>query len=267
MQSGDVKPLYLSNSKVQVDLKETMSSFWDTVDPATFCNLRAEEVGLAILRWWNATDEPTVHPRNVCVEHRQMRSVPGWSNETAQAAQFTFMEGWAWLISAALIMLAPTDGDGWYCRTRRGKAAGARLSETALKAELALSRDLLHSSLQGAPWEFFGRGYLDAAVFEASKAVEVRVRRLAGLASNWIGRDLMRQVFKSNSGPLCDRMAVKGEQDSMADFFAGAIGLFKNPTSHRDEVIQNSIEAAEALMTISHLMRILDAVERRIGEV
>src|SRR3546814_12075640 len=78
-----------------------------------------------------------------------------------------------------------------------------------------------------------------------------------------LGRDLMRQAFKLSGGPLCDTEVVRGEQEAMADLFAGAIGIFKNPTSHRDEVIATANEAAEALMTASHLMRVLDRVEAR----
>src|SRR3546814_9316016 len=94
------------------------------------------------------------------------------------------MEGWTWLLSAGLVMPDPSQstGSGWCVRTRRGSAVGEHLSETALKAEIALRRDLLHRTLQAAPWEFFGRGYFDSAVFEACKAIEVRVRKLGGLA-------------------------------------------------------------------------------------
>lgn len=243
-----------------------MTSFWSTVDPVTFADLPAEEVGLAILRWWNQTNERTVHPGNICNEQRQRAEIPGWTRETAGQAQMIFMEGWAWLISAALVMPDPSQlgGGEWSCRTRRGKAVGHHLSETEVKAQIALSRDLVHPALQTAPLEALARGRYDSAVFEASKAVEVRVRKLSGLDDRWLGRDLMRQAFKPNGGPLCDTSALKSEQESMADLFAGAIGIFKNPTSHRDEVIRTANEAAEALMTASHLMRVLDRVEVRL---
>lgn len=240
--------------------------FWKTVDPKQFIDMTAEESGLAILRWWNEANDERKHPHNICNELNQLHSIPGWPRDLTYQAEIVFMEGWAWLISAALVMDDPSQRNGWSLRTRRGQAIGKHLTETEIKAQIALSRDLLHPMLQTAPWEMFGRGFFDTAVFESSKAVEVRVRKLSALPNRWIGRDLMRQAFKPNDGPLCDTDAVKGEQESMADLFAGAIGIFKNPTSHRDEVIENANEAAEAMMTASHLMRVLDRVEYRLQQ-
>lgn len=240
--------------------------FWAKVEAKQFLDMSAEEAGLAILRWWNETDRNRENPHNICAELDQLRELPGWPRESTQQAQMVFMEGWAWLVSTALVMDDPSQRNGWSLRTRRGHNLGTHLSETQFRAQLVLSRDLLHSSLLSKAWEMFQRGIFDTAVFESSKAVEVRVRKLSDLPDNCIGRDLMRQAFKPNGGPLCDQYAVKGEQESMADLFAGAIGIFKNPTSHRDDVIESANEAAEAMMTASHLMRVLDRVERRLNQ-
>jgi len=47
------------------------------------------------------------------------------------------------------------------------------------------------------------------------RAVEVRVRELAGLGNDAIGVDLMNKAF-GPSGPLTDPSAVKGEQEGTA---------------------------------------------------
>src|SRR3546814_18674559 len=116
------------------------------------------------------------------------------------------MEGWTWLLSAGLVMPDPSQstGSGWCVRTRRGSAVGEHLSEAALKAEIALSRDLHHRTLQAPPWEFFGRGYFDSAVSEACKAIEVRVRQLGGFPDHLLGRKLVPQAVNRSGGPVVD---------------------------------------------------------------
>ena len=57
-----------------------------------------------------------------------------------------------------------------------------------------------------------------------------------------------------------DSTALKAEQESMSDIFAGALGLYKNASSHGTGVVNDPHEAAELLVLASHLLKI---VERR----
>jgi uncharacterized protein (TIGR02391 family) len=77
------------------------------------------------------------------------------------------------------------------------------------------------------------RNDLDEAVFAAFKAVEEAVRRAGGFAASDIGVSLMRKAFDKNTGPLADMSHPAAERDALAHLFAGAIGLYKNPHSHR----------------------------------
>jgi Protein of unknown function (Hypoth_ymh). len=55
----------------------------------------------------------------------------------------------------------------------------------------------------------------------------------------------------------CGRRSPAAEQEAMAYLFVGAIGLYKNPQSHR-YVPTSPEEAAEVILFASHLLRILD---------
>lgn len=104
---------------------------------------------------------------------------------------------------------------------------------------------------------FIGCDY-DTAVFQAFKEVEVAVRTAAKLGPTDIGVPLMRKAFDVNTGPLSDKSQVTAERQALSDLFAGAIGSYKNPHSHRKVTIEAE-EATEMLILASHLLRIVEA--------
>ena len=96
--------------------------------------------------------------------------------------------------------------------------------------------------------------YKFVAVFRAYRELEVVVRELGGFGAEDIGARLMRSAFKAGTGPLADRGIPEGEQESIAHLFAGAVGRFKNPHSHRHHIIADANAAYRILVICSQLM-------------
>jgi uncharacterized protein (TIGR02391 family) len=116
----------------------------------------------------------------------------------------------------------------------------------------------LHPRIASTVRLLFSQGLYDLAAFEAMKQVEIRVRELSNASAGDIGVRLMRQAFKPDGGPLTDAKQEKGEQDATSSLFAGAIGTFKNPTSHRDVEYDDPTEASEIVVLGDLLLRMLD---------
>ena len=131
----------------------------------------------------------------------------------------------------------------------------------AVRAELTL-RQGLHPTIEHHGRSQFLLGEYELAVFASMKAVEVRVRSLAGEANEVIGVNLMNRAF-GPTGLLTDRSSTSGEQEGMRCLFAGAYAVLRNPAGHVANY-GDVAEAADAVVTASLLMRILDAVERRL---
>jgi uncharacterized protein (TIGR02391 family) len=107
-------------------------------------------------------------------------------------------------------------------------------------------------------WATFLRGDYDAAVFQAFKEVEVAVREAVSYPPEVVGTDLMRRAFDTKAGPLRDPESPTAEREALAHLFAGAIGSYKNPHSHRRVQIESE-EAVEMIMLASHLLKIVDS--------
>jgi uncharacterized protein (TIGR02391 family) len=115
-----------------------------------------------------------------------------------------------------------------------------------------LPREVLHSKISDKSWPAFLRGEFDAAAFQAMKAVEVSVRDSGGLGNDLAGVALMHKAFAPDKGPLTDINVEGGERQARMEFFAGAIGSYKNPHSHRDVDLNDPLEAVEIILLANH---------------
>lgn len=165
-------------------------------------------------------------------------------------------EAWAWLNARAFVSWRP---DQDTADSRRVTDEGNRaldLGLARLHAAQRLEVELL-PELEKAKRQFL-QGDYEEAVFASFRAVEEQVRNRAGMAAGDLGVKLMRQAFKPDGGPLTDPGAEVGEQEAISSLFAGAIGVFKNPSSHRTVSYDDPTLAAEAVLLADLLLRLLD---------
>jgi uncharacterized protein (TIGR02391 family) len=103
------------------------------------------------------------------------------------------------------------------------------------------------------------------AVRDAFITVEVTVRDAGGYANEDVGVDLMRTTFNPKTGKLTDLSLHEREREGYSHIFAGVMGAFKNPHSHRKLVVTDPLMAIDQLLLASHLLRIVDYRRSRPG--
>jgi len=103
----------------------------------------------------------------------------------------------------------------------------------------------------------FESGRYDDAVFNAMKLVEEEVRSAISADPTDIGVNLVKKAMHPNN-PLIRFSQSRAEQESAYFVYYGAIGIFKNPLSHRSMGISDPGKTFECLAFASLLLRMLD---------
>ena len=99
-------------------------------------------------------------------------------------------------------------------------------------------------------------GEYEAAAFLAMREVEIRVRDLGGASDADLGVPLMQNSFR-DGGALSDSTMEAGERQATMALFWGAIGVFKNPSSHRQVEYADPTAASEVVLLADLLLRVL----------
>lgn len=237
-------------------------------DAEVLISLTPEELGLSLLpylaqRSWrgqlqlapvlsDARGEPSNQPSS--------NFPPEYHNAIEEALR----EAWYWLTGAALLVphVRYISGDMMQLSRRARELAKDPDPRHAYRAR-HFPKEALHIRIREDVWSLYHREKFDTAIFEAMKAVEVAVRDAAGFDDAAHGIKMMRDAWNPSAGPLSDSSQVTSEAEGLMHLFAGAIGSYKNPSSHRNVALNDPDEAAEIIMLANHLLRIVDARKQK----
>lgn len=75
----------------------------------------------------------------------------------------------------------------------------------------------------------------------------------------------MQNSFR-DAGALSDPNMEPGERQATMALFWGAIGVFKNPSSHRQVEYADPTAAGEVVLLADLLLRVLDGLAARLGK-
>lgn len=226
-------------------------------NPDDLLALEPEELAGVVLEYLNSQDSNSgsLNRYNFSLNHTVVGYPPNYHERTLKA----LMEAWVWLESEGFIAPKPGDTGQWVFITRKGQRIKGRTDLESYRKANLFPKQLLHPVIFQKTYSQFLRGEYDTAVFQAFKEVEIAVRENGGYAATDLGVALMRKAFDKNSGALTNHTLPEAEKDALSHLFAGAIGLYKNPHSHRNEPITKPEEAINLLIFASHLLNIVDS--------
>lgn len=230
-------------------------------DGAAVIAMNPEDLALAVLRSLNASDDNFAQ--------RRQRENVGFTNycngqallyESAPQDQCARAIAGAFQHLVTIGMLVPNPQSmsyGWYVLTDRAKAIKTAADYERYRHASRYPHGAIHPMIERNTYSEFMKGDYDTAVFKAFKTLEDAVRTRGGFGNESIGVPLMREAFRKE-GPLADMTEHEAERDALMHLMGGAIGRFKNPTSHRFTGLDDPITTIEIIQLASLLLRIAE---------
>lgn len=194
--------------------------------------------------------------RNFCME--ASREYGSYERGADQEVGIACSAAWSWLESNGLICRHPEQDNEWFVPTARGRQIKNHQGIRELISNEQLPEHFLHPEFISNVRPLFLQSRFETAVFEAFKTLEVAIRIASGLGDDSIGVALVNRAFHPEGGRLTDTTLEKGERVALMSLMAGAIGSYKNPSSHRRVAI-SADEARDMIVLASHLLKIVDS--------
>jgi uncharacterized protein (TIGR02391 family) len=177
------------------------------------------------------------------------------THDLPRGAQEALSEAQTWLLNHGCLARDPQQTSSEAAFVTRVGHTLLEHGDQPLKAAARLNLDL-HPRLKKVQTQFL-LGEYELAAFAAMREVEIEVRDLSKADASLVGTKLMTFAFRED-GPLRDDKLDGGEQVGIMNLFQGAIGVFKNPPSHRQIDYDDPTEASEVVLFADLLMRLLD---------
>ena len=219
----------------------------------TVLEMEPEELAPFVLK--HIQKSPNINRYNYVLASTEMIEYAG--KGYLKELQERLMEAFIWLEREMFVAPKPGEQGEWRFITRRGVRALQEEDFSAYTKGSLLSSETLRPILVRKVKPLFLRGDYDMAIFQAFKIVEVQVRDRGGYSNSDYGTELMRKAFNPETGSLTNKESERPEKEAMSHLFAGAIGLFKNPPSHRFIESIAPEDAADLIRFTNFLLKML----------
>lgn len=224
----------------------------------TLNEMESEEIAPLLLKYLDAVENEGSHLNRYNFTLDTNPELRNYAEGNTNQVSKILTEAWMWLEREGFLAPSPGEQGEWRFITRKGKRILQEEDFSAYSKSSLLPSENLHPILVRKVKPLFLRGDYDTAIFQAFKAVEVQVRKVGEYAKSDIGVALMRKAFHPKTGKLSNTHSEMSERQAMSDLFAGAIGLFKNPTSHRNIEGVSPDETAGYIKVADCLLKMVD---------